>query len=74
MTEPVKNCDYSSLMKGPGTSIDYQFKLTNNFPRIKAQQWSNNSPESLRDMFFFVIEGDNQEPLEPLRPEKREKK
>lgn len=57
MTPPVKNCDYSSLMKGPGTSIDYQFKLTNNFPRIKAQQWSNNSPESLREVVFFCHRG-----------------
>lgn len=30
MRDSVNNCDYSSLMKGPGTSIDYQFKLTNN--------------------------------------------
>lgn len=75
MTHRVNNCDYSSLMKGPGTSIDYQFKLTNNFPRVKAQQRSNNSPESLRDVGVFVIKGDNhaQEPLEPLRPEKKSK-
>lgn len=30
MVQTVNNCDYSSLMKGLGTSIDYQFKLTNN--------------------------------------------
>lgn len=38
MMQSVNNCDYSSLMKGLGTSIDYQFKLTNNLAWIKAQQ------------------------------------